>query len=132
MVAIDLPNARRLAFGVVLGQAVVTGIVALVSFAMAGSAGAQSALLGGGISALGSLGMAVVAFGRAGPASAQSAVTAFYVGEAVKLALVIVLFIWVLKVMKVSPLPLFAAYMATFLVYWVVLAKALPSRLRPQ
>ena len=124
MVAIDLPNARRLAYGVVLGQAVVTGIVALLSFAMAGLQAAQSALLGGGISTLASLGMALVAFGR-GSVSAQRAVTAFYVGEAVKLAVMVVLFVVVLKVMKVSPLPLFAAYMATFLVYWIVLARLL-------
>jgi ATP synthase protein I len=122
VVAIDLPNARRLAFGVVLGQAVVTGIVALLSFAMAGPAGGWSAILGGGISTLASLAMAVVAFGGAS-ADAQRAVTAFYVGEALKLALVVALFVLVLKVMKVSPLPLFAAYMATFLVYWVVLAR---------
>ena len=31
MVAIDLPNPRRLAYGVVLGQAVVTGIAAPIS-----------------------------------------------------------------------------------------------------
>lgn len=122
MVAIDLPNARRLAFGVVLGQAVVTGLVALVSFAMAGASGAGSALLGGGISTLASLCLAIVAFGM-GRLSAQGAVTAFYAGEAVKLAVVVVLFIWVLKVMKVSPIPLFAAYIATFLVYWIVLAR---------
>jgi ATP synthase protein I len=122
LVAIDLPNARRLAYRVVLGQAVVTGIVALLSFAMAGSGGATSALLGGGISTLASLAMAILAFGRE-RADAQRAVTAFYVGEAVKLVLVVVMFVWVLKTLKISPLPLFAAYMATFLVYWVVLAR---------
>jgi ATP synthase protein I len=127
VVAIDPPNARRLAFGVVLGQAVVTGVVAILSFALAGSDGAVSALLGGGISTLASLGMALVAFGRQ-RVDAQRAVLAFYVGEAVKLALVVVLFVVVLKVMKVSPLPLFAAYVATFMVYWVVLARALPTR----
>lgn len=124
MVAIDLPNARRLAYVVVLGQAVVTGIVALLSFAMAGPGAAGSALLGGGISTLASLGLAVVAFGKGG-ISAQRTVTAFYMGEAVKVALLVVLFVVVLKVMKVSPLPLFAAYMATFLVYWIVLARLL-------
>jgi F0F1-type ATP synthase assembly protein I len=123
LVATDPPNARRLAFGVVLGQAVVTGIVALLSFALAGPKGATSAMLGGGISTLASLGMAVVAFGRTGAANAQRAVLTFYVGEAVKLALIVVMFIGVLKVMKVSPLPLFAGYMATFLVYWIVLAR---------
>jgi ATP synthase protein I len=127
VVAIDPPNARRLAFGVVLGQAVVTGVVALLSLALAGADGAVSALLGGGISTLASLGMALVAFGQR-RVDAQRAVIAFYVGEAVKLALVVVLFVIVLKVMKVSPLPLFAAYVATFMVYWVVLARALPAR----
>jgi ATP synthase protein I len=125
VVAIDLPNARRLAYGVVLGQAVVTGIVALLSFAMAGSVGAWSALLGGGISTLASLCLALIAFGRSS-ANAQSAVTAFYVGEAAKLAVVVVLFVLILKTMRVAPMPLFAAYMATFLVYWVVLARTLP------
>ncbi len=122
MVAIDLPNARRLAYGVVLGQALVTGVVALLSFAMAGPTGAWSAAVGGGISTLGSLAMAAIAFGGGRP-SAQGAITAFYVGEAVKLALVVLLFVLILKVLKVSPLPLFAGYMATFLVYWIVLAR---------
>jgi ATP synthase protein I len=122
VVAIDLPNARRLAFGVVLGQAIVTGVVALVSLAMAGPTGAWSAALGGGISTLGSLAMAGIAFAGSKP-SAHGAVTAFYVGEAVKLALVVVAFVLILKMLKVSPLPLFAGYMATFLVYWIVLAR---------
>lgn len=122
MVAIDLPNARRLAYGVVLGQALVTGVVALLSFAMAGPVGAWSAAAGGGISTLGSLAMAAIAFGGDKP-GAQGAITAFYVGEAVKLALVVLLFVLILKVLKVSPLPLFAGYMATFLVYWIVLAR---------
>ena len=121
MVAIDLPNPRRLAYGVVLGQAVVTGIAALVSLALAGGHAAGSALLGGGISTLASLGMAVVGFSQ-GSADAQRAVLAFFAGEAVKLAVMIVLFVVVLKTMQVEPVPLFAAFMATFLVYWIVLA----------
>ena len=123
MVAIDLPNARRLAYGVVLGQALVTGIVTLLSSALAGTMGGWSALLGGGISTLASLCLALVAFGRS-KADARSAVTAFYAGEAVKLAVAVVLFVLILKTMKVAPLPLFAGYMATFLVYWMVLARA--------
>ena len=125
MVAIDLPTARRLAFSVVLGQAVVTGIVALVSFAVSNAHAGLSAAVGGGIGTAASLAMALLVFnGRR--ADAQRLVTAFYLGEAVKVALAVVMFVVVLKTMKVAPLPLFAAYMATFLVYWVVLAKALP------
>ena len=124
MVAIDLPNPRRLAYGVVLGQAVVTGIAALVSLAVAGPHAAGSALLGGGISTLASLGMAVVGFSQ-GSADAQRAVMAFFAGEAVKLTVMVVLFVVVLKTMRVLPVPMFAAFMATFLVYWIVLAGSL-------
>ncbi|MDB6090942.1 MAG: hypothetical protein JWN85_3726, partial [Gammaproteobacteria bacterium] len=46
MIAIDVPNARRLAFGVVLGQAVVTAIAALLSWAIGGPLAAVSALIG--------------------------------------------------------------------------------------
>jgi F0F1-type ATP synthase assembly protein I len=123
LVAIDLPNARRLGYSVVLGQAIVTGIVALMSFAMAGSLGGWSALLGGGISTLASLCLALIAFGRSG-ANAQSAITAFYVGETAKLVVAVVLFVLILKTMRVAPLPLFTGYMATFLVYWMILARA--------
>jgi ATP synthase protein I len=127
VVAIDLPNARRLVFGVVLGQAAVTLVVALISFMIAGSNAALSAVLGGGISTLASLVMALVSFmGNAGN-DARRAVSAFYRGEFVKIVLVIVLFVVVLRSMKVTPIALFSAYLATFFVYWLALANALPS-----
>jgi len=85
--AIDLPHARRLAFGVVLGQAAVTAIAGLVAFAVAGELAALSALAGGGIATAGSLAMALLVFARAA-GSAQRALGAFYVGEAVKLGVV--------------------------------------------
>ena len=121
VVAIDLPNARRLAYTVVLGQAVVTGIVALVCLASAGRHAAGSALVGGGISTLASLGMALVGFSQ-GSMNAQRVVMAFFAGEAVKLMVMVTLFVVVLKTMEIAPLPLFAAYLATFMVYWIVLA----------
>jgi ATP synthase protein I len=126
VVAVDLPNARRLAFSVVAGQAAVTLLFALASFAIAGSNAAVSALIGGGIGTLASLVMALLAFARSAGADAQRIVRAFYVGEAAKLGLMIVLFVVVLKTMKVSPGALFGAYVATFLVYWIALANALP------
>ncbi len=139
MVTIDLPKARRLAFNVVLGQALITLIAALVSYVIAGGNAAVSALAGGGIGTVSSLAMAVLGFRRparmnmnagdeaAAAAQAQRAVSAFYVGEAVKLALAVVLFVVVFKVMKVAPMALFAGYMATFFVYWIALANALPA-----
>ena len=132
MIATTEPNARRLAFGVVLGQAAVTLIVALSSWLIAGRGAALSALLGGGISTAASLVMAALSFGGSAGANAQRALRAFYVGEAVKVALVVLLFVVVLKVMTVAPLAMLAAYVATFFVYWVALANALPARGMPR
>ena len=94
---------------------------------MSGRLAAVSALVGGGISTLASLVMAALSFRTSSLADAHSAVRGFYVGEAAKVATVIVLFILVLRTLKVSPLAMFVAFMATFIVYWVALANALPS-----
>jgi ATP synthase protein I len=126
-VAIDLPRARRFALRVVAGQAAITLIAGCLCWALAGANGARSALLGGGIGTVASLAMTLVSFGARAGAAAQQAMRAFLVGEAVKLGLVVVLFVVVLKLLKVSPAALFAGYVATFFVYWLALASALPS-----
>jgi ATP synthase protein I len=125
--AIDLPQARRLAFGVVLGQAGVTVIAALCAWGIADRRAGLSALLGGGIATVGSLAMAGLGFGGGAGADAQRALGAFYRGEAVKLAVVMVLFVVVLKVVRVAPLAMFAAFAATLLVYWIALLAVLPA-----
>ena len=126
-VAIDLPRARRFALRVVAGQALVTAVAGILSWVLAGPNGARSALLGGGIGTVASLAMVVLSFGSRAGWDAQHAMRAFLVGEAVKLGLVVVLFVVVLKLLKVSPAALFAAYVATFFVYWWALASALPT-----
>ena len=126
MLAIDLPHARRLALRVVLGQAAISVIVALVAWALAGRSSGVSALLGGGIATLGSLAMAGVVFGGIASGGAARALGAFYTGEAVKLTLVVVLFVAVLKLVRVAPLAMFAGFAATYLVYWIALVGALP------
>ena len=127
MLAIDLPHARRLAFGVVLAQAAVTATATLLAWGVADRRAALSALLGGGIATLGSLVMAVLVFGGGRAADPQRVLGMFYLGEAVKVALVIVLFVLVLKWVNVAPLAMFVAFAATFLVYWIALVSALPS-----
>lgn len=123
MSAIALPHARRLAFGVVLGQAGVTALATLCAALVAGRLAAVSALAGGGIATAGSLAMAVLVFGPAGIRAPERVLGAFYVGEAVKVIVVAALFVAVLKVMKVAPLAMFAAFAATFLVYWIALLR---------
>jgi ATP synthase protein I len=125
--AIDLPHARRLAFGLVLGQAAVTLAATLCAGWFSGRLAAGSAALGGGIATLGSLAMAALVFGRWSGRSAQSALTAFYLGEAVKIVVVVALFVVVLKVMTVAPLAMLATFAVAVLVYWIVLIAALPA-----
>jgi ATP synthase protein I len=126
VVTIDQPDARRLAFSVVLGQAAVTAAVALAGWAFFGSLAARSALTGGGISVVASLAMALLAFRGAVRRDAFRALRAFYVGEAAKLTVVVVMFVLVFREMRVLPLALFAGFGATFLVYWIALANLLP------
>ena len=126
MIAIDLPDARRLALSVVLGQAAVTLICALAAWLIFDSRAALSAALGGGISAAASLAMALLGFGGRSAGDPQRAVRAFFVGEIAKIAVMIVLFVAVLKTIKVVPLAMLGTYVATFFVFWVALANALP------
>lgn len=128
MVAIDLASAQRIGWRTVYGQAVVTALVAVLSLVLAGPHGLVSALLGGGINTFATLAMVLIAFGGRTRANAQSAVLTFFLGEFAKLALMIVLFVVVLKVYRVAPLPLFGAFLATFVVHWVVLARMARGR----
>jgi ATP synthase protein I len=126
VLAIDLPQARRLALSVVLGQAGVTVIVAVAAWGLADRGAGWSALLGGGIATVGSLAMVGLVFAGA-RANAQSIVAAFYTGEAVKLAVVVMLFVVVLRTVRVVPLAMLAGFAATYLVFWIALVGALPT-----
>ncbi|MGH8211505.1 MAG: ATP synthase subunit I [Steroidobacteraceae bacterium] len=121
MIATDAPNPRRLAFGVALGQAAVALAAALLSWAVADSRAALSAALGGGISSAASFVMALLSFSNEAATDPLRAIRAFFVGEAAKVIVVIVLFVAVLKTMKVVPQAMLGAYVATFGVFWVAL-----------
>lgn len=120
-----MPNPRRLALGVALGQAVVALMAALLCWVIADTRAALSAALGGGISSAASLVMALLSFGKEAATDPLRAIRAFFVGEAAKVIVVIVLFVVVLKTVKVVPLAMLGAYIATFIVFWVALAKGL-------
>ena len=125
--SLDQADARRLALAVTLGQAAVTFAVALAAWGLSGLQAAESALLGGGISVTASLVMALLGFRRRSDADAYKALRAFFAGEAAKIATVIVLFTMILRTLKVSPLAMSVGYLATFGIYWVALARALPT-----
>jgi len=126
VIAIDFALARRLALSVVVGQAAVTAICALAAWLIAGSHAAVSAALGGGISTAASLVMALAGVGGRSGSDPQRALRTLFVGETAKVAVMIVLFVAVLKTMRVAPLAMLGTYVATFFVFWVALANVLP------
>jgi F0F1-type ATP synthase assembly protein I len=123
-ITIELPSARRLAFGVVLGQAAVTLAAALAARMIGGVNDAVSAVLGGGIGTVASLAMALIAFGGRAPRNGLQILAFFFLGEMAKLILMVALFVVAWHWMRPSPVPMLAAYGATFLVYWAALAGA--------
>jgi ATP synthase protein I len=125
--AVTVPEARRLAFGIVLGQLVMTGVVALICWMFFSAHAAWSAALGGGISTVASLAMTTLSF-RHGPGTdAQTIARGFYTGEATKLAITVVLIILAIKTLQPQMAAMFAGYIATLFVFWIALANALPS-----
>jgi ATP synthase protein I len=126
VVTLELPQARRLAMSVVLGQVAVTVVAAIICFAAFGRVAGISALAGGGISAMASLCLALIGFAPRAGSQPDQVARAFYVGEGVKLAVTVALFVAVFVTLKVSFAALFATYIATLFVYWIALANALP------
>jgi ATP synthase protein I len=126
--AVELPVLRRVAYTVVLAQAVLTVVIALVCYARWGRNAGLSAAIGGGIGTAASLTLTLIAF-RKGARELMDVVRAFYIGEAAKIAVMVFLFVVVLSTMKKVLVPgaLFAAYVATFLVHWVMLRRAVPK-----
>jgi ATP synthase protein I len=124
-VANELPDLRRVAYGLVLAQLILTVTVALVSLVFWNRTVALSAAIGGGIGVAANLVLALVAFRKGG--SLAQMVRAFYVGEAAKFGVTIVLFVVVLATLRGRLVPgaLFGAFVATFLVHWLVLPRAM-------
>lgn len=126
MSAVELPGLRRVAYGVVLAQAVITALLAALCYLVWGAKTATSVALGGGIGVAANLTLALVVF-RKGARALAELVRAFYVGEAAKIGVTIVLFVVVLATMKGKLVPgaLFGAFAATFLVHWLMLPRAM-------
>ena len=126
MVTLELPQARRLAMSVVLGQVSIMVVAAIICFAVWGRIAGLSALVGGGISVLASAALVLIGFASPAGSDPERVARAFYVGEGVKLALTVALFVVVFTTMKVSFAALFGSYIATLFIYWIALANALP------
>ena len=78
-----------------------------------------SALLGGLLSAIPTAYFAMKCFKYHGARAAKQIVNNFYKGEAVKIALSLILFMLVFKFFHPIPLVFFSAYIAVQMVFWL-------------
>ena len=109
---------------VLIWQATVTGLVALLSMLMAGAVHAGlSALCGGGIGILSGAAYAWRSM-RKGSMEPRRAFQAQVLGEGYKFAVTILLFALVFVGYRdLVAMPMFVAYVLTFVVYWAALLK---------
>ena len=80
------------AYKIVLAQIVITLLMAVVGLAWLGIKAAYSAALGGSISVIGTLILVLIMFNRRAK-EAKQMLLAFYLGEATKLAVTVILFV---------------------------------------
>ena len=114
-------QARRTAFGIVGAQACVTLLSAGAGLLLAGTAGAVSALLGGGIGTLASLAQVAGTFRTGASREPAKILGRLYLGEAFKLLLTAGLFALVLTNVEVVFGAMIGGFGATLLVFWAAL-----------
>ena len=88
--------------------------------------GAQAGLaaaIGGAIGTVASLVQVLSGFRRSAAHDARAIARGFYRGEALKIAVTVVLFVLVLRGWRLPAGPLLAGYVATFVAYWVALGR---------
>lgn len=121
---------RRQGLWVVVGQVLVAIGGALICYLTRGQLAAVSALIGGGIGAAATLVQVVVGLRNSAGQAPQVVVRGFFRGSAMKLVVTVVLFAVVLRGRHLAAAPLFVTYVATFLVYWVALARTFRTQVQ--
>jgi len=114
-------NGRRVALLIVLSQTVATLLIAAGFLALSNGSSARSALIGGGISTMATLVIAVATFREVAGNDPRRMLINLYRGEAAKLGLTALLLIVAFKAIGVQAAPFFVAYIATLFVYWISL-----------
>jgi F0F1-type ATP synthase assembly protein I len=120
----DLQKGRRQALAVVLNQVVVGALVAIVCYAIVGARAGASALLGTGIGVAATSLMAIAMLRHGRQASAAQATIGLLTGWLVKVVFTVALLVMAFRSPNVEAVPLLAAYVATFVGYWLGAARA--------
>jgi ATP synthase protein I len=120
--------ARRQALMLVAGQVAIAGIVALICAASIDLQAGAAAAIGGAIGAVASLMQVASGFRGSAAGDAKAIARGFYRGEAMKIAVTVLLFVLALRGRRLAPGPLLAGYVATFVAYWVALWRSAGAR----
>ena len=107
-----------------LSQVLIGALVAIVCYAVVGVRAGASALLGTGIGVAATSLMALAMLRHGEGVSAARATIGFLTGWLVKVGLTVALLVMAFRSPKVDAVPLLAAYVATFLGYWVGSARS--------
>jgi ATP synthase protein I len=116
----EVHGARRHAIRIVLAQVVVTIALAMGCFAVTGATTGWSALVGGGIGVIATGYMAFALLKHDRGTDAGRIVRSFFLGWAIKVAMTVALLVIAFRSQRFAPIPLLAAYLATFVTYWTV------------
>jgi F0F1-type ATP synthase assembly protein I len=121
---LDVQKGRRQALAVVLSQVLLGAIVAAVCLAIGGARAGASALLGTGIGVAATTLMAFAMLRQGEGATLTRATVGFFLGWLVKVAFTVALLVVAFRSPGVAPVPLLAAYVATFFGYWIGAARS--------
>jgi F0F1-type ATP synthase assembly protein I len=114
----------RLAIRVLVGQIVITALLAGASLLMRGQRASVSALAGGVIGILATAYMAFAVMRPLTENTAKRAVRSFVIGWVVKVLVTITLLVIAFRSKAVAPLFLVVGYGATYFAYWVAAARS--------
>lgn len=119
-------DIRAKACRIVAAQLAVAATISLGVWVYSGAAAAWSALIGGLISAAGSLIFARW-LSKAAGGSPRAFASAFYLGEGLKIILTAALFWVAIALLEATLAPLFITYAVTLIVYWLALLPETPG-----
>jgi F0F1-type ATP synthase assembly protein I len=116
---LDVQKGRRQALAVVSSQGLLGLIVAAICLAIGGTRAGASALLGAAIGVAATMLMAFAMLRHGEGATLARATVGFFLGWLVKVGFTVALLVVAFRSPGVSPVPMLAAYVATFLGYWI-------------
>lgn len=129
MIQSRVPDIRRLAVRILFAQVAVTIVLAALCYGVWGVRHGASALAGGSIGFIANLYMSLTALRPGG--GAGMVLGRVLLGQFVKVALTVAMFVAVARTGKAVWPPIIATYVATLVVFWAVPAMAGP-RLPPR